>query len=83
MNAFTAVSANYAERVADIDESIYSARMLQWNASQMHNAGGVFRAERILEALYTERDGIVALEPAADKAGRVLLARRRAARAGG
>ena len=77
---FVVVSADPAERVADLDESIHSARVLQWNASQMHNARGVFRAERILEALYAERDAIVAAHPAADRDGRLIGARRRASR---
>ena len=77
---FTIVPTNPAERVAQIDESIHSARVLQWNASQMHNARGVFRAERILEQLYAERDAIVAAHPAADRQARVLGARRRATR---
>lgn len=69
-----------AERVADIDASIHSARTLQWNASQMHNARGVFAAERILDDLYRERDAIVAMHPTADHDGRVIAARRRNAR---
>jgi hypothetical protein len=77
---FKVVSSDPAERVADLDESIHSARVLQWNASQMHNARGVFRAERILEQLYAERDAIVAAHPSADHDGRVLGARRRASR---
>jgi hypothetical protein len=69
-----------AERVAELDESIHSAKLVQWNASQMHRASGVFAAERILDGLYRERDAIVALHPAADHDGRVIAARRRAAR---
>ena len=46
----------------------------------MHNARGVFRAERILEQLYAERDAIVAAHAAADRQARVLGARRRATR---
>lgn len=49
-----------AERLAEITEAIDNARRLQWNASQMNDARGVFAAERILEGLWAERDAIVA-----------------------
>lgn len=81
MSAFIAVSTNPVERIAEIDEAVHSARVLRWNASQMGDAAGFGRVDRMLDALYAERDGITALHPRADFEGRVLLARRRAARA--
>lgn len=69
-----------AERVAELDESILSARRLAWNASQMGDAASFGRVDRILDGLYRERDGIVAAHPTADYDGRLIAARRRAAR---
>ena len=62
MDAFTALDPNATpeQRLAELKDAIHSARTLQWNASQMHNARGVFAAERILDDLYAERDAIVA-----------------------
>lgn len=79
---FTALPADMtpAERVAEIDERILDARRVEWNASQMNRAAGVFAAGRILDGLYAERDAIVAAHPAADYDGRLIAARRRAAR---
>lgn len=80
--AFTAVNttANPAERVADIDEAVLDARRLAWNASNMHDAAGYGRLDRLIEALYTERDAITAVHPRADAEGRILAYRRRVAR---
>ena len=79
---FTALDLNTppAERVADLDERILDARRVEWNASQMNRAAGVFAAGRILDGLYAERDAIVAEHPTADYDGRVIGARRRMAR---
>ena len=76
---FTVVSSDPAERVAELDESIHSARVLRWNASQMGDAAGFGRIDRMLEALYVERDAVVAATPSADYDGRVIAARRRSA----
>jgi hypothetical protein len=78
---FTALDPNAtpAERVADLDARILDARRVEWNASQMNRAAGVFAAERILKGLYAERDAIVAEHPTADYDGRVIAARRRIA----
>lgn len=74
---FSTVPTDPAERIADLDEHILHARRVQWNASQMNRASGVFAAERILESLYVERDAIVKAHPEADAAGRLIGARRR------
>ena len=39
-----------------IKNQISNARRLQWNASQMRDAAGVFRMQRELEALYRKLD---------------------------
>lgn len=76
---FSTISHDPAERIADLDEQILAWRKLEYNASNMHNARGVGNCGRALEALYRERDGIVAMHPAADEAGRILGYRRRMA----
>ena len=48
------------QRLDEIKAAIHSARTLEWNASQMNDARGVFAAGRILDGLYAERDAIVA-----------------------
>ena len=48
------------QRLDEIAQAIHSARTLEWNASQMNDARGVFAADRILNDLYAERDAIVA-----------------------
>jgi hypothetical protein len=62
MDAFTALDPNATpeQRLREIAEAIHSARTLEWNASQMNDARGVFAAGRILDGLYAERDAIVA-----------------------
>jgi hypothetical protein len=62
MTPFTALDpdASIRERLREIGEAIHSARTVQWNASQMNDARGVFATERILDGLYAERDAIVA-----------------------
>jgi hypothetical protein len=77
MDSFTVIPTSPAERIADLDESILSARRLAWNASQMGNAASFGRVDRILTGLYTERDAIVAAHPTADFEGRLIAARRR------
>lgn len=78
---FTALNGlTPAERVAELDESILSARRLAWNASQMGDAASFGRVDRLLDGLYAERDAIVAAHPAADYDGRLIAARRRTAR---
>jgi hypothetical protein len=59
---FTALDpdASIEERIAEISERILDARRVQWNASQMNDARGVFATERILDGLYAERDALVA-----------------------
>ena len=51
---------NSNPRLDEIKAAIHSARTLEWNASQMNDARGVFAAGRILDDLYAERDEIVA-----------------------
>ena len=77
MESFKTIPTNPAERVADLDESILSARRLAWNASQMGDAASFGRVDRILTNLYEERDAIVAAHPSADYEGRLIAARRR------
>ena len=55
------------QRLAALDEAIHSARVLAWNASQMGDAASFGRVDRILDGLYRERDGIVALHPEATR----------------
>lgn len=59
---FTALDpdASIRERLAELADAIDSAKRVQWNASQMNDARGVFATERILDGLYAERDAIVA-----------------------
>lgn len=73
-------AASPAQQVADLDNAITDARRVQYNASQMGRSRGVFAAEGILTALYTERDAITTKHPEADYDGRLINARRRMAR---
>ena len=52
--------ASLEQRLVEVRESILSARRVEWNASQMDHARGVFGAERILNGLYAEEDAICA-----------------------
>lgn len=58
---FKTVPTDIAERLSSLESSILDARRLLWNASQIGDAGAVFRADRILENLIAERDGLTAL----------------------
>ena len=69
-----------AQRVAELDESIHSTKVLRWNASQMRDAAGFGRLDAMLDALYRERDAIIAMHPTADYDGRLIGARRRNSR---
>lgn len=75
---FKSVPTSIAQRVADLEDSILSARRLAWNASQIGDAAAFGRVDRILTELYAERDGLVKLHPEEAQLGRVLTARRRA-----
>jgi hypothetical protein len=55
---FNVVPTSPADRLAEIDEAIHSARVLRWNASRMGDAASFGRVDRILEDLYRERDAI-------------------------
>lgn len=39
---------------AELREQLYNARVLQWNASQMRRAKGVFKMEREIKAICRE-----------------------------
>jgi hypothetical protein len=80
MDAFTTVPADVVERVVDLDARIHDARVLAYNASQMGNAASFGRVDRILDALYAERDGLAPRGGEVDNAARLVAARRRAAR---
>jgi hypothetical protein len=73
---FTAVPTDPAARIVQVLDSIQDAKRLQWNASQMRRAAGVFAMERTLEGLYTELDGLTAANPAAEHEARLIRARR-------
>jgi hypothetical protein len=75
---FTPVPTDISERIADLEERILDARRLAWNASQMGDAAGFGRIDRILDALYAERDGLADRYPEEAAHGRVIAARRRA-----
>lgn len=80
MNAFDAVPDSILERVVDLDARILDARRLAWNASQMGDAASFGRVDRILDALYAERDGLAPRGGDLDNAARLIAARNRAAR---
>jgi hypothetical protein len=46
------------ERITQLEAQIKSTRKLQYNASQMRRASGVFKCERQLEKLYRELDAL-------------------------
>ena len=75
--AFSTLPADAVERVVDLDARILDARRLAWNASQMGNAASFGRVDRILDALYAERDALAPANSDLDRAARLVAARRR------
>ena len=77
---FSTVPTDTVERVVDLDERILDARRLAYNASQMGDAASFGRVDRILDALYAERDGLAPAGGKIDTAARLVAARRRTSR---
>ena len=73
---FATLPTSVLERVLDLDARILDARRLAWNASQMGNAASFGRVDRILDALYSERDGLAPAGGDLDNAARLVAARR-------
>jgi hypothetical protein len=45
-------------QIENLKNQIANARRIQWNASQMRNAAGVFNCQRELETLYRKLDSL-------------------------
>jgi hypothetical protein len=74
---FETVPDDVVERVIQIDENVRAARRIQYDAANIGNARGVGNMERLLEALYTERDAIAPRGGEIDRAARIVAYRRR------
>ena len=55
---FNVVPTDPRERLAQVDGQIADVQRLRYNAAQIGDAAGFGRLDRMVEALYTEQDGL-------------------------